>query len=134
MSINNLKPILYFIPLALIQLTIVPLISINDIAPNIIFVMIAFYTLRFGQIYGTVLGFFLGFVFDLISGGLIGASMFSFTLSAFLVGYFYSENKIEVNTASFFFLVILLVCGSVNAFIFASISNIVPSASFQVTV
>jgi hypothetical protein len=49
--------------------------------------------------------------------------MFSFTLSAFFVGYFFSENKIELNTSSFFFLFILTVCASINAFVFAAISN-----------
>ena len=49
--------------------------------------------------------------------------MFSFTLSAFIAGYFYNENKIEFNTASFFFLIIVSICGSINAFIYAVISN-----------
>ncbi|MCX6170926.1 MAG: rod shape-determining protein MreD [Ignavibacteriales bacterium] len=120
---NILKPILIFIPLTLIQLTIIPMISIASIAPNLIFVLIAYYTLKNGQVYGTILGFFLGFFLDLFSGGLIGAFMFSFTISGFWVGYFYNENKIEFNTESFFFLFIIFLCGSLNAFIYATISN-----------
>ncbi|MFA7228610.1 MAG: rod shape-determining protein MreD [Melioribacteraceae bacterium] len=118
-----IKPVLIFIPLALIQLVIIPLISINDIAPNLVFVLIALMTLRNGQAYGTLLGFLLGFLLDIISGGIIGAYMFSFTLSAFIVGYFYNENKIELNTESFFFLLIIFIAGSVNAFIYASVSS-----------
>ncbi len=118
-----LKPILIFIPLALIQLTVVPLISIGNIAPNLIIVLITYFTLKHGQFYGTLLGFILGFILDLISGGLIGAFMFSFTLSAFIAGYFYNENKIEFNVESFFFLVIVAVCGALNAFIYSVISN-----------
>lgn len=120
---NLLRPILIFIPLAIIQLTLVPMISIGSIAPNLVFVLIIYFTLKNGQAYGTLLGFILGFFLDLISGGLIGAFMFSFTLSAFIAGYFYNENKIEFNTASFFFLIIVSICGSINAFIYAVISN-----------
>ncbi len=123
MNIKNFKPIIYFIPLAVIQLTVIPLIAVDNITPNIIFILIAYYTLMFGQSYGTILGFALGFIFDIISGGLIGASMISFTLSAFIAGYFYSDNKIDFNTKSFFFLLIIFICGSINSFIYAVISN-----------
>lgn len=123
MIIQYLKPILFFIPLAVIQLVIVPLISISNIAPNLIFILIAYFTLKQGQVYGTILGFILGFLLDIISGGLIGAFMFSFTVSAFVVGYFYGENKIDINISTYFLLFILFVCGSINSFLYAVISN-----------
>ena len=123
MIIYYLKPILFFIPLAVIQLVIVPLISISNIAPNLIFILITYFTLKHGQVYGTILGFILGFLLDIISGGLIGAFMFSFTVSAFIVGYFYGENKIDINISTYFLLFILFVCGSINSFLYAVISN-----------
>jgi len=123
MKIQYIKPILFFIPLAVIQLVIVPLISISNIAPNLVFVLIAYFTLRRGQIYGTILGFILGFLLDIISGGLIGAYMFSFTISAFIVGYFYGENKIDINLSTYFLLFILFICGSINSFLFAVVSS-----------
>ncbi|MFA5804378.1 MAG: rod shape-determining protein MreD [Melioribacteraceae bacterium] len=123
MIIHYLKPILFFIPLAVIQLVIVPLISISNIAPNIVFILIAYFTLKHGQVYGTILGFILGFLLDIISGGLTGAFMFSFTVSAFIVGYFYGENKIDINISTYFLLFILFVCGSINSFLYAVISN-----------
>ncbi|NJD23063.1 MAG: rod shape-determining protein MreD [Melioribacter sp.] len=123
MNIQYIKPILFFIPLAVIQLVIVPLISISNIAPNLVFVLIAYFTLRRGQIYGTILGFILGFLLDIISGGLIGAYMFSFTISAFIVGYFYGENKIDINVSTYFLLFILFICGSINSFLFAVVSS-----------
>ena len=123
MNIQYLKPILFFIPLAIVQLVLVPLISISNIAPNLVFVLIAYYTLRHGQIYGTILGFILGFLLDIISGGLIGAFMFSFTISAFIAGYFYGENKIDINLSTYFLLFILFICGSINSFLFAVVSS-----------
>ena len=123
MNIQYLKPILFFIPLAVVQLVLVPLISIRNIAPNLVSVLIAHYTLRHGQIYGIILGFILGFLLDVISGGLVGAFMFSFTISAFVVGYFYGENKIDINLSTYFLLFILFICGSINSFLFAVVSS-----------
>ncbi len=120
---DYLKPILYFIPLAVIQFVLVPLISIDNVAPNFILMLVIYYTLRNGQIFGMLLGFGLGFVYDLISGGLLGAFMFSFTVSAFISGFFYNENKLDANLASYFFLVILFVSSFVSLFIFGAISN-----------
>lgn len=105
------------------------MISIGNIAPNLVFVLITYFTLKNGQVYGTLLGFILGFFLDLASGGLLGAFMFSFTLSAFITGYFYNENKIELNTESFFYLVILSITGSSNAFVYSVISNSNPDVN-----
>ena len=118
MFINYLRPLIYFIPLAIIQLVVIPLISIFNITPNLIFILLALFTLRYGQAYGTLLGFILGFLFDLISGGVVGAFMLSFTISSFIVGYFYSENKIDTNTTTYAFVFILFLCASINSFIY----------------
>ena len=123
MLMNYLKPVLFFIPLAIIQLVVVPLISIYNITPNLVLILIVYYTLKDGQIFGTILGFILGLLLDLFSGGLIGAFMFSFTISAFLAGYFYSENKLDTNLATYFFLLIVFISACVNSFLFARISN-----------
>ncbi len=123
MVLNYFKPALFFIPLAVLQLAVVPLISINNITPNLILVMLIFFTLMYGQIFGMINGFILGFILDLISGGLIGAFMLSFTITAFIAGYFYNENKLDINTASYFFVVILFICGTINSFLYSSISN-----------
>jgi rod shape-determining protein MreD len=123
MLMNYLKPVLFFIPLAIIQLVVIPLISIYNITPNLVLILIVYYTLKDGQVFGTILGFILGLLLDLFSGGLIGAFMFSFTISAFLAGYFYSENKMDTNLATYFFLLIVFISACVNSFLFARISN-----------
>ncbi|PKL82616.1 MAG: rod shape-determining protein MreD [Ignavibacteriae bacterium HGW-Ignavibacteriae-3] len=120
---NFIKPVLIFIPLAVIQLAVIPLISISSISPNLVLVLIVYLTLKNGQSYGTFLGFLLGFFLDAVSGGIIGAYMLSFTISAFIAGYFYNDNKIELNTESFYFLLILSISGCVSAFIYGAVSN-----------
>jgi rod shape-determining protein MreD len=76
-------PILISIPLAVLQLVFVPLITIQNIGPNFIIVLLVYFTLRNGQFYGTLLGFVLGFLLDLISGGISRRFMLSFTIGRF---------------------------------------------------
>lgn len=120
---NFLKPVLIFVPLAVIQLVILPLVSIDGISPNVIVILICYFTLKYGQVYGTFLGFILGFLFDLVSGSLIGAFMFSFTITGFLAGYFFNENKVELNIATYAFLIIVALCATVNSFLYTLISS-----------
>jgi rod shape-determining protein MreD len=123
MWIKFVKPVLYFIPLIVVQLVIVPLISIENIAPNLVLILVVYFTLREGQIFGTILGFIFGFLLDLISGGLLGAYMFSFTLGGFITGYFFNENKLDINLKSYFFLLILFVISLFSLFIFSAVSG-----------
>ena len=119
MHIRFIIPVLIFIPVTVLQLTVVPLISIDYIAPDLIIILLVFYTLRNGQIYGSVLGFIFGLLFDLASGGLIGSSMFSKTLAGFIAGYFYNEKNPEVNYNAIVFVSIVLVCSSVDSLFFS---------------
>lgn len=123
MTWNFIKPILLFIPLAALQLVLLPLVFINDIGPNIIVILICFFTLKYGQLYGTLLGFVLGFLLDLISANMLGAFMLSFTIAGFIAGYFFNENKIEINTASFAFVFIVSLCAILSSFIYTAVAS-----------
>jgi rod shape-determining protein MreD len=110
MKFEQIKPLILFFPILLVQIFFIPLISIEGIAPDLILMLLVFYTLKNGQLYGTILGFIFGLFFDFISGGIIGSMMFSKTLSGFLAGYFFNENKIDLHFNSFSYpLIVLLV-------------------------
>ncbi len=81
MKLEYLIPLLVFFPLLLVQIIIVPLISIEGFVPDLLLILLIFYTLRKGQLYGTVLGFVFGLFIDLITGSLLGSTMFSKTLT-----------------------------------------------------
>ncbi|MGE5497162.1 MAG: rod shape-determining protein MreD [Syntrophothermus sp.] len=115
MRADYLIAILLLIPLTILQLTVIPLLSYNQIAPDLVLILLVYYTLRMGQMHGTILGFIFGLFFDLVSGGILGSAMFSKTLSGFLAGYFYNENKVELNLHTFMFLFIVLVIGTVDS-------------------
>jgi rod shape-determining protein MreD len=124
MRVKFIISIILFFPLLLIQTTIVPLIAINGVIPDLILILLVFYALRYGQIYGTVLGFVYGFLFDVITGSLIGSTMLAKTLSGFVAGYFYNENKQEQYIKSLFFCLIVLLCGVIDSVVYSFFSTI----------
>lgn len=115
MRLEYIIPFIFFIPVAVIQMTIVPFLTFDFIAPDLVMILIIYYTLKSGQMFGMLIGFFMGFLFDLFSGSLLGSHMFSYTIIGFIAGYFYSENKISLNINSFFFLFIVFICASIGS-------------------
>lgn len=89
-------PTILFLILIVIQLVIIPLVSIDTIAPNIVLIYLIIISLKYGQKLGMLFGFFIGLMFDIASGGLIGSGMFSFTLATFIAGYFYKEDFVDI--------------------------------------
>ena len=124
MKIDYLVAILLFFPLLIIQTTIVPLIAINGVIPDLIIILLAFYALKMGQLHGTILGFSYGLLFDLITGGLLGSSMLSKTITGFVIGYFYNENKKDIYLKSFIFPLIVLLASTIDSFILSFFSTV----------
>jgi rod shape-determining protein MreD len=113
-----------FFPLLLIQTTLIPLISINGVVPDLILILLVFYSVKRGQVYGTVLGFIYGFFFDLITGSLLGSAMLSKTLTGFIAGYFYNENKQDLYFKSYAFALVVLLCGIIDSIVYSFFSTI----------
>lgn len=109
-------PFILFIPTLVVQLTIVPLVSIDYFVPDLILILLIYYTLLNGQMFGTITGAAFGLLFDLFSGNLLGLAMFSKTIAGFTAGYFYNENKIDTNTSMLNFALIVLLSSFVDSF------------------
>ena len=103
-------PVIYFFIVLLLQTTVVNLISINYIVPDLILILLVFYTIKNNQTYGMVLGFIFGFLFDIITGSLVGSSVISKTMCGFTAGYFSNENKRDMYLNSYAFPLIVLLC------------------------
>lgn len=116
--------ILLFFPLLLIQTTVIPLIAIDTVIPDLILILLVYYSITQGQIYGSVLGFVYGFLFDIITGSLLGSAMIAKTLAGFTAGYFSSENKRDQYLISYNFALIVLVSSLVDSTINAFFSAI----------
>ncbi len=116
--------ILLFFPLLLIQTTVIPLIAIDTVIPDLILILLVYYSITQGQIYGSVLGFVYGFLFDIITGSLLGSAMIAKTLAGFTAGYFSSENKQDQYLISYNFALIVLISSLVDSTINAFFSAI----------
>ena len=124
MRIFYIIAIILFFPLLLLQSTLVPLISIVGVIPDLILILLVYFTLRMGQIHGTVLGFTYGFLLDMITGNIFGSAMISKTISGFVTGYFYNENKLDIYFKSFVFSLIVLLSATIDSFIFSFFSSV----------
>lgn len=99
------------------------MISIGTITPDLVIILIVLFTLYNGQLYGTILGAIFGLLFDLMSGGVLGSAMFSKTVAGFVAGYFFNENKMEFNTSSLFFLLIVFISSALNSFFYLLLTS-----------
>lgn len=113
---NNLLLILAFIPVIILQLVADRFLTFNYIGPDLILILVVFISLIKGQLQGSVAGFIFGFFYDLLSGGLIGVSMFSLTIGGFTAGFFYNENKKVHYLSSYMFVFIVFLCSWIASF------------------
>jgi rod shape-determining protein MreD len=124
MKIKYLLPVLFLIPVIIIQLTIVPLISIEEITPDLLLITLVYFSVAYGQLFGTAVGAFYGLVFDLVTGSLIGSNMLAKTVAGFTAGYFSSETKRDKYLYTYAFCLIVFLCSIINSLLFSFFSVI----------
>lgn len=80
--------------LILIQKTVVWFISLSqlNIAPDFVIIALIYIGVREGKISGAIYGFIAGLLLDVLSGSFIGLLALSYTISAFIAGFFQTEN------------------------------------------
>jgi rod shape-determining protein MreD len=100
--------------LVLVQATVVKLISIELITPDVLAVWVVYLALQQGQLTGTLWGFAIGLSFDMVSGDFIGLSALSKTVCGFIAGYFFNENKTQIVLGSYRFILIVIVASFIQ--------------------
>jgi len=89
--------LLMFIFVAL-QISLSPMISIKDVAPNFILLFVFYIAFSFGAVYGLWFGFFSGFLCDLFNAQQFGLNMGFFLIIGFVIGLmrskFYRDNLV----------------------------------------
>jgi rod shape-determining protein MreD len=104
----------------LLQTTIAQYLAVAGFSPDIALIWIVYLSIRRGQITGTVAGFFVGLVLDLLSGndGMLGLAALSKTVGGFTAGYFFNENKTVQTLGSYRFILIILSVSLVHNLIY----------------
>ena len=118
-----LKSSIIVLILIALQLTIIPMASINGITPDIVVIYVIIFALRYGQIKGTFLGFTVGLFYDLFSGGLLGSAMFSKTLAGFVAGYFHKDDDEDIYSNTFLFAVIIFISSFIDSLFYAILGS-----------
>ncbi len=77
---------LAFAAALLLQITFVPLIEIVTWKPNLVLVVLTLLAIHHGKIAGSTAGFVVGLASDLLSGGLLGLSSMSKSISGYIAG------------------------------------------------
>jgi rod shape-determining protein MreD len=124
MKIKYILPLLVFIPVALIQLTVIPFVSIEEVIPDLLLIAIVYFSIAYGQTFGTITGASYGLVYDLISGSLIGSNMLSKTVAGFVAGYFSGETKKEQYLYTYSFTIVVFTSALIDTMIFSFFSVI----------
>jgi len=124
MKLKYFIPFIIFFPVVIIQLTLVPFISIQEVVPDLLLIAVVYFSIAYGQIFGTVTGASYGLLFDLISGNLVGSSMLSKTIAGFVAGYFSSETKRDQYLYTYSFTIVVFLSGLIDAVIFSFFSVI----------
>ena len=117
-----ITPFITFFAVLLVQLTVVPLIAIDGVIPDLVLISLVYYSISRDQFYGTVLGGTYGVFLDLITGSLLGSSMLSKTIAGFTAGYFSTETKKEINITTYIFSLIVFICALIDSIIFSFFS------------
>jgi rod shape-determining protein MreD len=100
--------------LIVIQVLISRFLSIAGVSPDFLLIFLVWLTIREGQFAGETSGFVLGFVLDVMSGGILGAQTLSKTIACFLVGFFHNPERTEQNIRNWPFLLLTLLGAVVN--------------------
>lgn len=98
---QQIKWSIIFLTGIIVQSTFAQLIAIHDIRPDILIIILTFYGIRFGQVRSTIIGFTVGLFQDLLSGGLLGRSSLTKSITGFVIGFYGKKNKRVIRGAFF---------------------------------
>lgn len=105
--------------LILLQVTVVPLISIARVLPSLPLIGLTFITLREGGLPGMLYAFPAGLLIDLYSGAVVGLSSLSFVSAVFVLGFFFDPERSQLMIRSPRAVLLTTVAALISSFIFA---------------
>ncbi|MCX6154002.1 MAG: rod shape-determining protein MreD [Candidatus Kapabacteria bacterium] len=118
----KLRMVNYAIAALLISLAhvmLIDFISIGNITPDLLLILVVWISLREGQFIGIFAGFIIGFLFDLLSyDALFGTNSLAKTVAAFIAGYFFIQGKSEQLLASVKFVWVTFIAAVVHNLIY----------------
>lgn len=104
--------------LILIQKSLVWFISLSqlNIAPDFVIIALVYIGVREGKISGAIYGFLAGLLLDILSGSFLGLLALSYTISAFIAGFFQTDS--EKFLVRFNFIIVVFAISILSNFIY----------------
>jgi rod shape-determining protein MreD len=102
------------IVLLVIQATLIPFMSLVGVTPDVLLIFVIVITLREGQITGTIAGFIIGLVSDIVVGDFLGLGALTKTIAGFTAGYFYNEPNPLQPLSTYMFFIVMAIAGFVH--------------------
>jgi len=94
-------------------------IAVENVTPDLIVILVVYIAIREGQFSGLLAGFVLGYLFDLLSSGIIGTNALAKMIGAFVAGYFYEEGRpVQESIGTFRFLGVVAMSALIHNLIF----------------
>lgn len=121
MAIETLKWFVIFIVALAAQASLVPVIAIAGIEPDLPFLALFLLSLKWGVMAGVYVGFFLGLALDLYSPSILGQAALSKTLIGFFAGLF---NQKVMRTDPLLKVALLLIAFLVHDLAFGAVELI----------
>ncbi len=84
---------LFAIFLALLQISLIPLMEVFESIPNLLLIFSIWIVLREGKLVGFASAFVLGIIYDVFTLQVLGVSSFAFLVSALIASFFYRKDK-----------------------------------------
>ncbi len=115
---------IYFTASLLIHISVLPIISINGVLPNLWIVLLVYFTLERTRLWGILTAAVFGLVIDLTCGNLIGASVFAASLAIYFGGFFWSEQRNKQILQNYSFILIVMLVTFIYSVVFAILTNL----------
>ncbi|MFH1862473.1 MAG: rod shape-determining protein MreD [bacterium] len=90
---NPIRDLLTGFILIVLQITLVPFISIYDVRPDIVLPFIVIRSFHQGSVAGVMWGFCLGFLLDALGSGLPGLGSLVYSIIGFLCGHIGTQTS-----------------------------------------
>ena len=122
--------IAFFFLCIILQITIIPLFSINCISPDLILILVISVSIQKGKFWGVIAGFSAGLIFDAFGTAFVGLSSFVNSISAFVAGFLLGE---QLEQRFGVIVGLILVSLLIHDFLYYTILSIGISIGFWVT-
>ena len=97
-EVNKLVILITCVVFAILQSSVLNIIKIGRIRPDLLLVAVIFYAISEGALFGFFVGILCGFLIDVLSGTLFGLSIFTLGITGLVIGSY--KNKLDRDTVA----------------------------------